>query len=357
MRRLWLIGGAAVLACATAATVLGTRSTADEILFPHARHLAAKVECITCHENVYDAKTLGGDFLPPESKCLECHREKKAENQCAFCHTAVRFAAPWPKREPRLKLDHAAHIDRVKEDCTKCHSRLSEPGRPAPLTDGHAACLQCHEHAQQHADASCATCHTDLSSYPLRPLTEVSHEGDFLRRHALVAKASGSSCATCHDQNFCLDCHAKTTMVGLETKLADRPDRSFIHRNDFLGRHAVEARSDPASCARCHGSGSAGGRSSCESCHQLEHVASGAPDARNPHPPGWGLPGSGDFHGEAARRDIQSCAACHDQGDQSNCVQCHKVGGLGGDPHPAGFRTRHTLAEAHSDGRCFACHR
>ncbi len=352
MRRALLLASG-VVACATAATILGTSSSGDEILFPHERHTQAKVECITCHENVWDAKTLAGDFLPTEAKCLECHKQKKAEGQCNFCHSDVRYAGPWPKREPRLKLDHAAHIERVKEDCSQCHSQLSEPRHPAPVSDGHAACLKCHDHSQQYADAQCATCHVDLASYPLRPVSEVSHQGDFLRRHAGVARAATQSCASCHDQNFCLDCHAKTAMVPIETKLVDRPDRRFIHRQDFLGRHSVDARSDPASCQRCH---STGQNSSCETCHQQEHVAAGSPSARNPHPPGWGLPGSGAFHGDAARRNIASCAACHDQGDQSNCVSCHKVGGIGGDPHPAGFRSRHNLSEARTDGRCFACH-
>ena len=351
MKRGWLLGVLAVLACATAATILGTEQAGDEILFPHARHAQAKVECIVCHETVFDAKTLAGNFLPAEAKCLECHKEKKEQGQCGFCHSDVKSAAPWPKREPRLKLDHAAHIELVKEDCTKCHSRLSEPRHPAPVSDGHAACLQCHNHAQQYADASCATCHVDLAAYPLQPLTQESHQGDFLRRHGVVARATGASCGTCHDQNSCLDCHARTNMVKVETRLVDRPDRSFIHRNDFLGRHSVEARADPASCQRCHSV------TTCETCHQQSHVAGGSPNARNPHPPGWGLPGSGAFHGDAARRDIQSCASCHDQGDASNCVQCHKVGGVGGDPHPAGFGRRHNLAEARSDGRCVACHR
>lgn len=350
MRRVLLLCAAA-LACATAATVIGMRPEADEILFPHDRHRKAQIDCITCHETIYEAKTLAGDFLPPEAKCLECHRQKKDEKQCGFCHSDVRFAAPWPKREPRLKFDHVAHLDRTKEDCTVCHSRLSTPQQSAPISDGHAACLKCHEHAQSYADSDCRWCHTDLASYPLRPVTEVSHQGDFTRRHGSIARSTGASCATCHDQNFCLDCHAKTGMVKVETKLADRPDRSFIHRNDFLGRHAVEARADPASCQRCHST------SSCETCHERSQVAGGTPGARTPHPPGWSLPGSGAFHGDVARRDIQACAACHDQGDASNCVGCHKVGGIGGDPHPAGFRSRHSIGEARSDGRCVACHR
>jgi hypothetical protein len=138
--------------------------------------------------------------------------------------------------------------------------------------------------------------------------------------------------------------------VPIETKLVDRPDRRFIHRVDFLGRHPVEARADPASCQRCHAT------SSCESCHEHERVAAGW-SSTNPHPPGWGLPGSGSFHGDAARRNIASCAACHDQGDNSNCVSCHKVGGIGGDPHPAGWGSHHSLGDASSDGRCVACHR
>jgi hypothetical protein len=217
MRRALLVAGA-VLACATAATIVGTQAPeGDEILFPHARHKQADVDCITCHEAVYDAKTLEGEFLPKEEKCLECHKQKKVDGQCNFCHLDVQHAGPWPKREPKLHLDHAAHIERVEEDCSKCHTQLSEPRRPVPITDGHGACLKCHDHAQQYSDAKCATCHVDLERWALLPTSQMSHQGDFLRRHASVARADVQSCSTCHDANFCLDCHAKTTMVPIET--------------------------------------------------------------------------------------------------------------------------------------------
>src|SRR2546425_5744898 len=48
-RRTLLLAGA-VLACATAATILGTAPTGDEILFPHERHKKAEVDCLVCHE-------------------------------------------------------------------------------------------------------------------------------------------------------------------------------------------------------------------------------------------------------------------------------------------------------------------
>jgi hypothetical protein len=191
-----------------------------------------------------------------------------------------------------------------------------------------------------------------MSAYPLRPQTQLTHDGDFLKRHAASAKSAGQSCNACHEQNFCLDCHAKTVGPTVDVKFADRPDRRFIHRNDFLGRHAVEAKGDPASCQSCHAP------SSCDKCHTLEHVAAGTLGAKSPHPPNWAMPGSGGaFHGDEARRNINSCAACHDQGDQSNCVGCHKVGGIGGDPHPPTFAKKHNILDAQRDGRCTACHR
>jgi hypothetical protein len=312
-------------------------------------HQKAGVECITCHESIYDAKTLAGAFLPKEDTCLQCHKEKKTAGQCQFCHTDARYAAPWPELDPHLKFDHAAHIERVKEDCTACHAQLSEPGRPVPLSGGHAACTKCHGHADQYADAQCTACHVDLIKYPLVPASDPSHLGDFLRRHSSLAPAATKACGACHDQNFCLDCHARTAMVPIETLLIDRPDRRFIHQGDYLGRHPVEARADPASCQRCHAV------SDCETCHARERISAGT-GGTNPHPSTWMLPGTNAFHGDAARRDIESCASCHDQGDRSNCVQCHKVGGPGGDPHPPGYGSHHHLSDAATDGRCAACH-
>ena len=353
LRGRWPLWAAlALAACATAVGAIRGGTQADRILFPHSVHARAKVECIACHETIYDAKDLSAaaNALPDEAKCLECHKEQKTEGKCSFCHSDVKFAAAWPKRTPHLKLDHAAHIERVKEDCSKCHGRLYEPNGEVPLSDGHNACFACHEHEQHFAQANCAECHVDLKQYPLKPIAEFSHQGDFLRRHATAARAEGASCATCHEQNYCLDCHARTAMTSLHVVLPDRPDRSFIHRNDFISRHPIEARADPASCLRCHAP------SSCEQCHRAENVAPTSLNARSPHPSGWVLPGSGAFHGDAARRDIANCASCHDQGAQSNCVQCHKSGGFGGDPHPAGFGRKHSLQEVKSNGTCLACH-
>jgi len=78
------------------------------------------------------------------------------------------------------------------------------------------------------------------------------------------------------------------------------------------------------------------------------------PGAR-PHPADWMNPVSPNNHGLAARRNIVSCAGCHDRGVSSNCVLCHRVGGAGGNPHPGG-RPRGRESEKNSNKMCRICH-
>jgi hypothetical protein len=337
-----------VAACTTWVTRL--TSPRDEIRFPHARHAEADVECISCHEEIYEATALGQATLPSEKKCMECHKEQRAEGNCGFCHTAPQAPRTYALREPALKLDHASHIERVKEDCAVCHTQVAKAGaleRASPPMD---TCLGCHEHQAQFTEARCDACHVDLQRYGLRPITAYSHEGNFLQGHAREARSSGAACAQCHEQGFCADCHASTVATRPEVKLAGRVDRQFIHLGDFLGRHSLESRADSTTCNKCHGT------SFCSSCHSAQGLTSSASRPMEPHPEGFNTPGSPEFHGVAARRDIASCAACHDQGAQSNCVECHRVGGVGGDPHPPGWTLRHDHEEINRNAMCLACH-
>lgn len=323
----------------------------DHIIVPHAKHAAAKVECIACHDELYDAKDLSQHVLPKEEKCLECHREQKEKGNCGFCHTDVKRADPWPTIEtPRLRMSHAGHIDRVHEKCETCHKTLPNPLRAADASPPMAACLSCHEHQVELKQGRCTGCHVDLTRIALKPLSLYSHEGDFVKQHARPARAAGATCAQCHEQTFCSDCHEKTVSVKIEDKNFERVDQHFIHRNDFLGRHSVEAQADPVMCRRCHGS------SFCENCHRAQNLTSTATNPRDPHPAGWSWPGSAQFHGVEARRDINQCASCHDQGARSICVDCHKVGGIGGNPHPVGWTARHGRDEMSRNGMCIACH-
>jgi hypothetical protein len=300
---------------------------------------------------MWDATSLTTPTLPNEDKCMECHREEKAKGNCKMCHTDVRYAQPWPSPEPALVMNHKNHIERVKEKCEVCHQELPNPIRTLKMTPPMSACTECHEHKSDFNQGKCSQCHLDLTRYQLRPISTFSHQGDFTLEHPRAARAAPDSCATCHEQNFCKDCHAKTVSTRIEIKFPERVDRYFIHRDDYLSRHSIEARWDGASCRRCHGS------SFCEDCHAKNNLTPFAQNPRDPHPPGWALPGaSTEFHGTAARRDITSCAACHDQGARSICVDCHKVGGIGGNPHPAGWTDRHPRHEISRNNMCLTCH-
>jgi hypothetical protein len=325
----------------------------DQIRIPHEVHAKAKVKCVVCHEGVFDETALGTapEAFPPEDTCLQCHKEQKEKNNCGFCHTDVQHAAKHTLAEGSVRMDHSKHIELVKEDCATCHKQLPEPFAIAVAAPKMSDCLSCHGHSKEYAQAQCNGCHPTLNRLAsLKPLSDFSHQGNYVARHGADARSSAETCSQCHDQTFCADCHAKTVATRVEVKFPEAVAAMFIHRNDFVGRHAIEAAGNQASCRKCHGN------TFCESCHQAHNLTPLAVNPRDPHPLGWTIPGSGDFHGEAARRDIASCASCHDQGPRSNCVSCHRVGGLGGNPHPASWLAHHDHREIQSNGMCGTCH-
>jgi hypothetical protein len=191
----------------------------------------------------------------------------------------------------------------VKDDCTVCHTKLPNPLSTVETKPAMSACFGCHEHKLEYDEGQCARCHRDLAAYGIKPMLSYSHAGNFVREHARPARAAPQTCGSCHDQTFCTDCHAATVPLPIERRLPERVDRDFIHRDDYVSRHVIEARADPSSCARCHG------KSFCQDCHTAQSLTPIAATPRNPHPPGWSLPGSPRFHGTEARRDIRSRSA------------------------------------------------
>ena len=339
----------AAAACSVSKVKSAPPPPADHIIFSHKAHVEGDVECIVCHDQVYDATTLDGNFLPKEAVCMDCHEEEKESGNCAFCHTHVKQARGFPTEESHLIMSHVTHIERVEEDCSRCHTQLSEPGPPQNLTPTMDSCLSCHEHEEEFADASCMGCHKDL--YDLKPGTRFTHQGDFIRSHGLIAADAMQQCATCHGQAFCADCHSGTVVAPIEIRFAERTERPFVHRNDFVGHHQIDATAEPSRCLQCHAP------QFCESCHTLQNLTPQATNPLNPHPPNWVFPpGSPNGHAVAARQEITNCAACHDQGAQSNCVNCHKVGGIGGNPHPPSWLSHNSASEIKKQAMCLYCH-
>ena len=122
---------------------------------------------------------------------------------------------------------------------------------PYALADGRVACSECHE---------------DQIKGILKPYAAFSHTPVFVRDHRLYASRDERLCASCHAGSFCNDCHANEVEMKPSTKYGFRPDRELVHRGDYLTRHKIDGKIDPASCYRCHGRNN---NEQCLACHRL----------------------------------------------------------------------------------------
>ncbi|HVP67676.1 MAG TPA: cytochrome c3 family protein [Anaeromyxobacteraceae bacterium] len=304
--------------------------------FPHSIHLEAGVACLECHSPIPKSTHL-------QANVIDVKLPTKSE-VCGNCHDPIPTYSPVQRFEPAVNFDHAAHLPRVNGDCARCHVKFTEAGDTVKPVPPMKACTSCHQHAQDFAVGRCQPCHIDLKRFPYKPIAEYSHAANFLQEHGKWARQSISTCASCHDQTMCSQCHTATTRpLPPSVQFPEKVTADFIHRGDWISRHAMEQQSNPASCLRCHGPGY------CESCHTFQGVAPGGSSTRDPHPSNWV-----GTHGPIARANIASCAACHNQGAASICVGCHAPGGVGGNPHPPGWKA--PSGATSSNPTCRICH-
>ncbi|MEP6864270.1 MAG: cytochrome c3 family protein [Deltaproteobacteria bacterium] len=335
MKRLAIALVVVISACAG---ILGF-TPAGPKAFPHRKHVLAGVPCTRCHANVAhdDGQTL---HLPSEASCVECHTKPHDTRPCFACHVASAALGELVEARDHLRFDHARH---AKADCVSCHIGISEGDER--LRPPMATCFRCHAHDAARDARTCATCHRDLADSQTLPQSHLAHDGDWMREHGTRAASSGDSCQACHRDSFCAECHGVTVAVLPATAHFADPFAPSVHRAGFTARHALEARADPGKCTTCHQP------ERCAECHLARGVAGDG--QRSPHPAGWvGLSASDNAHGRAARRDPTSCASCHDGAGQALCIGCHKVGAIGGSPHPAGWSSRVPLGAL----PCRLCH-
>ncbi len=340
-RIFWGVGGA----CVTVGLLFACASLVrkdDRIIFSHAKHVKEnELGCEECHAPIKKSEKITEATWPTEKKCMDCH--EKTEGKCGQCHTDPAKPKTWEyERTPSVSFSHEYHLEMTEGKCEPCHADI--PGQTAthestrPIS--HDVCMECHRNDFRKID--CKMCHKDLVENPSKPAHVFNHDADFSKRHGMLAKGDEGVCAHCHRQNFCADCHSRMEVLLPDQKLSQEVGRELVHRGDFLTRHPIEARADPNKCMKCHT------LNQCQSCHADRRVSAGlkkkdlngnlGPASNDPHPKGWATQvNSPDFHGAVARRDILACATCHDQGPASICVTCHKVGGIGGNPHPKGY--------------------
>jgi hypothetical protein len=328
---------------AACAGVLGLRK-AGPMPFPHRKHVTGGIACTTCHLGIDkdDGKSL---HVPDDASCAAggCHVKPHDERPCLGCHAREGALEQLADARDHLKFDHARHTPRANNNCMRCHTGVAEGDermRP-PM----ASCFRCHDHEADRDGRKCDACHRDLETSGELPRSHLAHDGDWLRDHGTRAASSSDLCQTCHGERFCAQCHGTTVAALPATQRFANPFTPSVHRAGFQSRHALEAKADPGACQTCHQP------ERCSTCHLARGVA--GPERASPHPPGWiGLTASENLHGREARRDPAQCASCHGGAGEAMCVQCHKVGGVGGNPHPPGWSSRISLGAM----PCRMCH-
>jgi Cytochrome c7 and related cytochrome c len=342
-RALFLLLVAALGLSAACAEILGFRPPGHRP-FEHRAHVLQGISCTRCHGGVSMAGEEGPLHLPGTRDCVGCHEKPHDDRDCSICHglPSTRAAAALARQE--LRFQHSTHMPRVKGNCVRCHLDI-ETGADV-LRPRMATCGSCHEHQAQ-ITTDCDRCHVDIRAEDRKPDDHLIHGPGFLREHAARAAGSQEVCTGCHQESFCAGCHGVTTPALPEHMAFDEPMRAGVHRAGFLARHPEEARTDPGLCTTCHSP------NVCSTCHDRERV-SVVGGGSSPHPSGWlGPPGQRNDHGRAAWRDPDTCAGCHSGAGEMMCVGCHKVGGVGGNPHPAGWVSRRTPK---TDRPCRLCH-
>jgi hypothetical protein len=340
--------GVWLLFAVTLSAIAAACQTAPVQRFPHQRHLEGIecggpgrpdcLSCATCHAGVRDSER---SAMPERSLCARCHEQRTVAMPVAVTEGRA--------SDTGIVFSHRQHLDqpRIRGQCMHCHAGVVRPtGITGTDTPSMAVCLVCHQ--KEFDEGRCSPCHVQRALLRLVPETFMQHSPSWIRGHGLAASQSRKVCMQCHSETHCADCHDQNQRFRVDLRKPDDIESGYLHRADFITRHTIEARSQPASCLRCHAT------ASCDACHVQRGVSAGGTFAQSPHPQGWIGPDTQNrnFHGRAARRDIMSCAGCHDQGLATNCIRCHRVGGSGGNPHPDNWKS----ARSPDASMCRFCH-
>jgi len=198
--------------------------------------------------------------------------------------------------------------------------QLWMPGALAIALCALAAAAIDHQAFKETPLSDCASCHRTSG------VTE-NHGPRFGQEHRLLAQKVGNNCGACHQQSYCDDCHRGGSVGDIQKGLSRRGE-PMPHPSTYVSFHAIDARSDPRSCKRCHES-----QNFCSDCHEKEIQQNRQGMDIRPHAPTFIAPGVPDpnwvsFHSADAKRNLQTCQGCHPQKTDCSNFQCHP--GLGG---------------------------
>lgn len=307
------------------------------VKFSHQFHIKEGIaECTLCHEAAATSTSASDDLLGTMATCGACHDVEDPE-QCTKCHYGENYVGYTPVSRDII-FPHAVHVGQGME-CTTCHQGLEnvDYGSDANLPEM-ATCYTCHNDQKQ--TNQCESCHLNFVT-----LIPGDHRAsNFLRSHRQTTRLGGLdvSCQTCHTERLCQDCHLdgglKASGPGGDlmtdprpkTTPLDSPEKMTLqmaHELNYRFTHGMDARGRSADCVACHSQ-----QTFCAPCHEAGgNVTQGNLRPATHLVPGYTTIGrgtGGGLHAEQARRDMESCIACHDiEGRDPVCLTCHTPGG------------------------------
>ena len=342
------------------------------IKFSHKLH-ADVTDCESCHIAVPNSTSLNDKLLPTHESCGTCH-DVEDEKNCNMCHYDDNYE-PLIKKKSELIFNHSFHISKQKLECEKCHIGFkdveysSELANPNPSME---TCFSCHGSTKT-ASSACESCH--ISTANLIPQSHKS--GTFLKAHKFAARGMNANCMMCHDNNSCEECHDASSVI-IEKNTKDNFYQPYspsnfktgvkqqqitrVHELGYRFTHGIDAKGKTADCQSCHDL-----ENFCASCHtgkDADYSLGGIEPYSHLQSNFMmiGVGSGGGEHATLARRDIESCAACHDtQGADPTCIKCHLdsdgIKGTNPRTHPANFmKDTHGDWHDNSGSVCYNCH-
>jgi hypothetical protein len=351
-----------------------SNDTSTTIKFSHRFHVRdAGVACADCHTSAPTSKLASDTLLATHENCKTCH-EEQLNSKCVFCHTSedptTYTTTPLPTRN--LVFSHQQHVEAQKVECEKCHTGVDKAEINVSVAiPAMPTCNTCHNDVK--TSNACEGCHVDMAA--LRPRDH--NRTDFVREHKMVARMSTATCASCHTQESCADCHNGSDLLKVSVPGKDlltlRSPR--LTAND-RGQGMRTAKVHDLNFKFTHGLAVAGKTSDCQTCHNRQtfcatcHAAGGDVNQAKFQPESHrklgfvtiGVGSGGGVHAKLARRDIESCASCHDtQGADPACIMCHTdsdgIKGTNARTHEPGFMAgNHGYWHTDPGATCYVCH-
>jgi hypothetical protein len=371
------------------------------IKFSHEFHIdSVGVGCTDCHTSALTSGEETQSLLPTMSDCYSCHDQ--STTKCEFCHTSsdsstYRDLIP---TQSKVFFSHKEHAGILKLKCETCHQGLDKVAYSAEapnLFPKMELCTTCHGQIETNssglsrtipvkidstkkeslivpriAPGGCESCHKDLQNL----VPESHRQTDFMTQHKNFVNISGpqNDCKSCHTEASCQECHdasnlAKDITPG-QIYIPSTPSLSplvthekltfqKVHPDNYRFTHSIDAKGRESNCYTCHDE-----RTFCVNCHSSQ--ANGARIKPIWHDVGnfvtIGVGSGGGMHAQYARKDIESCASCHDvQGADPVCITCHTDpdGIKGDDPRThAPFYMHDVHGSWHNDpgAVCYTCH-